>query len=228
MSKTKFEHIVDFVDKCHTNFKKTQNAESPPYCEWFNTVTIQLDASDHPDKEYTEKFGVNFMDEDTLIVGDEMNNVLFVYQDENKIVTENITKLIHVMNKLRLTPGCIVYKKTEPAKVPPHIKVNLNFIHQSAETINNNFSNIDISSQNIDTVQKYLETYFHKGGMCSLKQLSRHPEWNVAYRNKVKTCKINICKSCYKKWLLGCCTNYNRNNRTMWVMVVGWHEYSQV
>lgn len=222
-----FEHIVDFVDQCQTNFKKTKSASE--YCEWSNTVTVKLNASDHSDKEYTNKFGVKFSDEDTLIVGDEMNNVLMVYQNEEKVVTENITSLINVLSKLRLTPKCIIHKEVEPAKVPLHIKLNLNFIQnnntiQNADTIHNNFSNIHISPTCIDTVEIYLDAYFKKGGTCSLKQLSRHPEWKTAYKDNIETRKMNICKSCYKRWLKGCCANYSRNNRTMWVMAIGWHE----
>lgn len=62
----RFRHAVDFVDHCSTNFKKSKS--SAECCEWDNTVTIKLDASDDPDKEYRKKFGVNFMDEDTLII----------------------------------------------------------------------------------------------------------------------------------------------------------------
>ena len=122
----RFGRIVDFVDKCQTNFKKTLSGSAcatnstNEYCEWSDTVTIKLNASDHSDNEYTDKFGVNFLDEDTLIIGDEMNNVLLVYQNEDKVVTRNVTSLIHVLNKLCLTPHCIVHKEKEPAEVPPH------------------------------------------------------------------------------------------------------------
>ena len=105
----------------------------PSVCEWDNTVTIKLDASDDSDKEYKKKFGVNFMDEDTLIIGDDMNNVLMVYQDENKVITEDITSLIHVLNKLRLTPQCIIHKRVEPSKAPPHIKIDLNFVQNNIQ-----------------------------------------------------------------------------------------------
>ncbi len=231
MASCRFRHAVDFVDQCKTNFRKTK--DSSEYCEWSDTVTIKLDASDHSDDEYKNKFGGNFLDEETLIIGDEMNNVLMVYQDEDKVVTKNITSLIHVLSKLRLTSKCIVHKKMEPSRAPPHIKVNLTFIQnnvqnantiQNATTIQNNFNNLSISSTDIDTAQSYLETYFKRGGICPLKKLSRHPEWNKAYLAKIETKKMNICKSCHQRWLKGCCAEYSRNNRTIWVMVVGWHE----
>lgn len=228
----RFERVVDFVDQCQTNFTKLKSNDD--YCEWSDTVTIKIDVG--ATEEYTNKFGVNFLDKDTLIVGDEMNNVLLVYQDDGEIVTKNITPLIHVLNKLRLTPKCVVHKKVEPAKIPPHIKVNLNFIQnniqniQNADTIYNgdiihkNFADLHISSPKQDTLQSYLETYFTKGGTIPIKQLSRHPEWKRAYRDSVTTRNMNICKSCDKRFLKGCCANYSRTNRTMRVMVIGWHE----
>jgi hypothetical protein len=117
----RFRHAVDFLDHCNTNFKKSKSATD--CCEWDNTVTMKLDASDESDKEYRKKFGVNFMDEDTLIIGDDMNNVLMVYQDENKVITEDITSLIHVLNKLRLSPqemAIVLNVRTLPLSRPGH------------------------------------------------------------------------------------------------------------
>lgn len=227
----RFRHAVDFLDHCNTNFRKSKS--STECCEWDNTVTIKLDASDDSDKEYRKKFGVNFMDEDTLIIGDDMNNVLMVYQDDNKVVTEDLTSLIHVLDKLCITPQCIIHKRSEPSKAPPHIKINLTFVQnniqnantiQNAHTIQNNFAKLQVSSTDINTAQCYLENYFKRGGICSLKKISRHPEWKAVYRDEIETKKLNICKSCEQRWLKGCCENYSRTNRTIWVMVIGWHE----
>ena len=224
----KFRHAVNFLDHCNTNFRKIRSSDE--YCEWDNTVTIKLDASDDPDKEYKKKFGVNFMDEDTLIIGDDMNNVLMVYKDEDKVVKEDMTSLVHVLNTLRLTPQCIVHEKMGPSETPPHIKINLNFniqnanTIQNAHTIHNNFADLRVSPASIDTAQCYLEAYFKRGGMCSLKKVSRFPEWKTVYRGEIETKKLNICKSCEQRWIKGCCENYSRTNRTIWVMVIGWHE----
>ena len=229
----RFRHVVDFLDHCNTNFKKSKS--SSECCEWDNTVTIKLDASDNDnsDKEYRKKFGVNFMDEDTLIIGDDMNNVLMVYQDENKVAAEDITSLIHVINRLCLTPQCIIHKRVEPSKTPPHIKISLNFVQnniQNANNIQNNFANLHVSSTinqsaiGLGSAQCYLETYFKRGGTCPLKRISRHPEWEPAYKGEIETKKMDICKFCEKRWLKGCCANYSRTNRTIWVMVIGWHE----
>ncbi len=153
----RFKHVVDFLDQCETNFKKIRSSDD--YCGWDNTVTIKLDASDDSDREYRKKFSVNFMDEDTLIIGDDMSNVLMVYQDENKVITEDITSLIHVINKLCITPQCIIHKEMEPSKTPPHIKINLNFVQnniqnantvQNANTIQNNFANPDFPAYSDD------------------------------------------------------------------------------
>lgn len=126
-----------------------------------------------------------------------MNNVPMVYQDDNKVVTKDITSLIHVLNKLRLTPQCIIHKKAEPSKAPPHIKINLNFIQntiQNAHTIQNNFANLHVSATNINTAECYLEAYFKRGGICSLKKISRHPEWKTAYMDEIETKRMDVAK----------------------------------
>ena len=63
----RFRQAADFLDHCSTNFRKIRSSDE--YCEWDNTVTIKLDASDDPDKEYRNKFGSDFRHEDTLIIG---------------------------------------------------------------------------------------------------------------------------------------------------------------
>lgn len=223
----RFEEVVDLVDQCGTNFKKVKITSD--YCEWSNTITLKLDAG--YSKEYTKKFGVDFMNEETLILGDDINNTLMVYQDEDKVLPEKVASMIHVLNKLCITPKCVVHKKMEPAKVPPHIKVNLNFIQNNTQnnilnvgTIQNNFADLHVSPPGQNTLQSYLDTYFTKGGTIPIKQLSRHPEWKKAYRDIVTTRNIDICKSCQKRFLKGCCANYSKTNRTTHVMVIGWHE----
>lgn len=228
----RLESYVEFLDKCKTNFKKTKDTNE--YCEWNDTVTIKLDASNKVENDYANAFGTRFLDEETLIVCDDNNNVLIVFQDDNKVVTKNITPIIHVLNKLRLDSKCLIHKQIEPAQVPPHIRINLNFIQNNTEnyiqnadtiqnvnTIHNNFAGLNIQT---NMLQEYLDTYLKNGVACPLKQLSKHPEWKPEYRNRVETRKMNICKSCNKKWLKGCCQNYSRNNRTIWTMVTGLHD----
>lgn len=239
----RYNKNIDFLDNCSTNFLKSK--KNHEFCEWSDTVTIKLDASDNTDKEYEDTFGLHFLDEKTLIIGDDMNNVILVYQDDNKVVTHNITPKIHVFNKFRFDKKCILHKQIEPAQVPPHIHVHLQFIQNNIQnniqsntiqnTIHNTFNDLQISSPQptyINSLELYLKTYFKKEGTCPFKQLSRHAEWKKEYRNMVETLtgsacatrRMCICKSCHKRWLKGCCPNYNRNNRTHWVMVVGWHE----
>lgn len=239
----RFEDLIDFVDQCDTNFKKMKRTYD--YCEWSNTITIKLDAG--CSEEYTNKFGINFMNEETFILGDDINNIHMVYQDENKIIPEKVASCIHILNKLCITPKMCVHKLIEPAKIPPHIRVNLNFIQNNianqnvynGDIINNGdtINNVDIINQNLtdlhilspplDTLESYLETYFTKGGTIPIKRLSRHPEWKKEYRNLVTTRKADMCKSCHKKFLKGCCANYSRHNRTSCVLVIGWHEKPQ-
>ena len=219
-----FNHIVEFIDKCQTNFKQLKRSNS--YAEWSDTVTIKLDASNQPGAAYTCKFGSRFMDEETLIISDEDNNIHLVYCDKNKVVAESLTPLIRVLNNLRITPKYILHKERQPANVPPHIRINLNFIEtqnniQNANTIHNvdihngdiihkngricsKFAGLSIPSLDINTLDKYLNTYFIPGDFIPLKQLSRHFEWKKTYRSEVTTRSMDICKSCRKRFRVGC------------------------
>ncbi len=241
----RYNKNIDFLDSCSTNFLKSKKTHE--FCEWSDTVTIKLDASDNTEKEYKDTFGLHFLDEKTLIIGDNMNNVILVYQDDNKVVTQNITPLIHVKNRFRFDENCILHKQIEPAQVPPHIHVHLQFIQNNIQnntvqnnihnntvqnniqsnTIHNTFNDLQISSPqstHINSLELYLETHFKKGGMCPIKQFSKHAGWKKEYKNLIETRRMDICKSCHKRWLKGCCHGYGRNNRTQWVMVVDWHE----
>ena len=229
-----FIQAVKFLDECDTNFEKTKSCND--YCEWSNTVTIKLDASDYSDVEYKNKFGVDFMDENTLIVGDEMNNVLLVYQDKDRVITKNITPMIHVLNKLRMTPECIVHKMLQPSETPLHVKINLNFIQNNIQnnTIQNNFNNLRVSPTCTDNAQcikphyDFFEKNFRRGGMMPVKEMKMHPEWKTEYIGQVNLKDFNMCKSCKKRAFSGCCPKYSASNRIKVRMVLGWHQEDNI
>ena len=244
----RYKDAVDFIDKCPTNFRRTRGTDE---CyEWEDAVVIKLDVNDDGSPtlaDYTRIFGTHCMDEDTLITGDDDNNVYIVFKNNKKVVTEDISAIIHVLSKLRFDIKCVLHKKVPPADVPDHIKINLNLIQNNV--INNNVSNsnvinnsvinniicnsvnnLNISSHGFSTaslsgitiLQNYLEAHLSQGVICPLRQLSKHQEWKPKYRNMVETQTVAICKSCNQRWLKGCCPNYNRENRTKWVVAIRW------
>lgn len=42
------------------------------------------------------------------------------------------------------------------------------------------------------------------------------------YKKYLEIKKVQICKSCGKKSLKGCCSGYNASNRSVLTMVIGW------
>ena len=182
---------------------------------------IKIDASEDGGFEYEEKTGVNFLEEKTLILGDSDNNAFLVFKKEKGVATKDITNSVHVIDKYDFDPESIIHKKREPSEIPKHLKIYITIVNVMN---NNNNLNVTKNSRKNDT---FLERNYRRGGMCSLKQIKRHPEWREEYRNEIKTKRVHICKSCGKEWMKKCCKEYSQENRVMWMMVIGWHEESR-
>ena len=194
-----------------------------------NTVILKLKVHRSPNSNKTDWF---FITKETAY-----NIMLFMVQfDEsrNSHPIDTVENCIYFVRELRLllqgdieyATKCINDNSTNDndysplrhgvSKYSPSVRESGEYTECPTQSLN--------TSTSIDTAQCYLETYFKRGGMCSMKKISKHPEWKPAYKNGIETKKIDICKSCEKRWLKGCCENYSRTNRTIWVMVVGWHE----
>jgi len=187
-------------------------------------IIIKIDASEDGDSDYKEKTGVNFLEEETLILGDDDNDAFLIFRKEKDKVasTKDITKNIHVINSYNFESGSIIHKKCRPAKVPNHLRAHLALVNVNIyNNIVNNFNNMKISPEG---EEDFFSKNYKKGGMCSLKQMKRHPEWKDEYENKIETKRVHICKSCKGKWMKDCCEDYSRKNRVMLKMVVGWQE----
>ncbi len=220
----RLQRYVNFIDSCDTNFTKVKSTDES--CTWSDTITVKLDVEHNTD--YNKKFGVNFMDERTFLFSDENNNSLMVYRDLEKVIPTSITPSIHVLNFLCLTSSCFVHKQMDPIQVPEHIKVNLNFvqnnIQQNAETITNNMHNLQLSHTNKFVLETYCDSFFIKGEIMSIKQLTQHPMYTKSFRDKIITRNMHICKCCNKKYLKGCCENYSLKKRSTRLMVLGWKQ----
>jgi len=93
------------------------------------------------------------MDEETLILGDENNNVYLVFEKIDKLVTtKNITKNVHVTDNYRYCQGSIIHKKHEVTPVPIYLKyIIIN------NTIINNFHSLNISNNQFDIKQVQIQ-----------------------------------------------------------------------
>ena len=54
-----------------------------------NKTIIKIDAVDDNSNDYKDKTGIHFMNEKTLIIGDDDNNVYLVFEKDNEVITTN-------------------------------------------------------------------------------------------------------------------------------------------
>ena len=155
----------------------------------------------------------NPMEENTLILGDEDNNVLLFFKCSGKSYKTNIFEGVTVLNQFNYSSRSIIHRRRSPVDVPLHLG---KYIFD--------FAPIEYSLEGL-TIEKpqhiFLEKYY-KSGMMPLKEMKRHPEWNEEYKRHIEIKKLQICKSCNKKSLKGCCSSYSVSNRSVLTMVIGW------
>lgn len=153
---------------------------------------------------YKEKLG-DPMAEDTLIMGDEDNNVVLLFRHSTEADTCNgLGDGIDISSNYRYDTGCIIHNRKRPSDLPQHIKNAITERH---------FAKLNPT---------FFENNFKKGGMVSLKSVKRHPDWREEYRHEVNIKRINMCKSCKSRAYKGCCSEYSPTNRVMVKMILGW------
>ena len=167
---------------------------------------IKIDAVDDDCNDYKDRTGVHFMDEETLILGDENNNVYLVFEKHDELVTtKNITRRVHAIDNYRYCQGSIIHKKHDVTPMPIHLKsIIIN------NTTINNYSYTESPGQYLNTRTDvsdsgFFEKNYKRGGMCPLVDMRQHPEWVPGYKKHVEVKRINICRSCRKRFIKGCC-----------------------
>ena len=163
------------------------------------------------------------MKEDTLIVQDNECNILLFFKHSKKALKKNVSKGITTMTIFNYTEGCIISKKHDITEVPLHLErfIYLDFQSQSK---NSNHVTTLVGSQlkSLTLNDDFFSRNYNKGGMISLKEVKRHPEWKQEYERLVETKYVHICKFCESKAYAGCCSNYSAVNRKKVKMVLGW------
>ena len=207
-------------------------------------TVLKLDV-DNGFTNYKDKIG-NPMSEETLIVGDENNNVFIVFKQHQELVPVKVFDGVNIISRLKYGDGYLLHRKQQPIDVPLRI---VNIVMQQNNVYNtnnfkivtNNFNTLKINdekkhiqSDNINTLKKqhdvseYFETFMHKfykeGGMVPIKNVKMHPEWTKEYETCITTKRVNMCKSCKEKAHKGCCSEYSSGNRVMIKVVIGWSE----
>lgn len=96
-------------------------------------------------ENYTHTVG-NPMTEDTLIIGDEDNNVILCFKENNELYNKHvIVEGVHVALYFDYKKECIVHKKTELADMPDRI-INIIFQTNFVQSIINNFNQLQIAN----------------------------------------------------------------------------------
>jgi len=195
------------------------------------------DSSDYGIKagvsDYEKKTGAYFLDEKTLIIADRDGNIYLVFVDEEGNFVEHITDAIHIIRTCKYDKESYIHKRHMPTRIPGHLRplviinnttVNktVNNITKTTNNINNmiNFGTLKISDKE---ELEFLRRNYKPGGMYLLTEMKRHPEWMPKYRHKIKTEKLQICKSCGNKSVKNCCIDSSPKNRKVLTMVIGWH-----
>ena len=190
------------------------------------------------------------MAEDTLIVGDDENNVILCFKEcsnlcHKKTTVQNVNAMLH----FDYGKECIVHKRRELANIPDRL-VNIVFQNNTVHNVTNNFNRLQINShltQCLDerariaerdqrvlrhestqgkhmhsNAENFLFTFYIRGGMIPLKQVKNNPEWKKEYEANMVIKRVHICKSCKGKAYKGCCSWYSPENRSKVTMVMGW------
>ena len=127
----------------------------------------------------------------------------------------DILEGVKVLKTFSFTQGYKLQNKHmfRPAHVPDYIEEYI------SNSIANVFSRLTIGNENGNN---FFNNNYDKGGMVSLADVKRHPEWRTKYLKDVETNFVNICKSCGSKAIKGCCLEYSATNRKKIKMVIGW------
>jgi hypothetical protein len=155
------------------------------------------------------------MSENTLILRDESEAVILVFNHSTRKPKRHIFDGVNTISKFSYTNDCFIHKKCKPIDVPAHLE---NYIFDEEISKSSTHSYFGAKAENTD----FLSRNYQQGGMMSLKEMKRHPEWKQEYECNIDIKRIHICKSCNKRSFKGCCSEYSTRNRVMLKMVIGW------
>lgn len=177
-------------------------------------------------ENYTNTVG-DPMAEDTLIVGDDENNVILCFKECSNLCHKDIAvKDVHIAQHFNYNEKCIVHKRQELASVPERL-INIIFQKNSVvHNVTNNFNRLQINPIINDSrrskTDEFMHTFYIKGGMIPLKDVKNNPEWKKEYEADMVIKRVHICKSCKGKAYKGCCSCYSPENRSKITMIIGW------
>ena len=182
-------------------------------------IVVKIDATDDENNDYNKVTGTNIFDEDTLIVGDNENNVFIVFENRSSImfVDKSISNDVHIKNTTLYNADWVIHKKKQPAQAPVHISMHITYVQNNFYQLSNNNSHVCNLSHPLVTTENKQGSY-NVNGMMSLKEAKRSPNWNIIKPTTVVK-HINVCKTCKQYSRVGCCLHYSASNRVEIKMV---------
>jgi hypothetical protein len=154
--------------------------------------------------EYKDATGKSVYDENTLTILAPNEAVLTFWRHVHGATDKQITEESNLtLDYFRYSKKCHIINRSKPTDPPAHI-----LLYIGIKDITDKFSDLGIT----------------KGSMIPLKELKKHygPGWYNGLLQGKEIKNVQICKSCNKKSLKGCCPDYSSKNRRVIKMVIGW------
>ena len=151
---------------------------------------------------YKAATGKSVYDEDTLTILAPNEAVLTFWRHIHGATDKQITEASNLtLDYFRYSNKCNIINKSKPTVPPAHV-----LLYIGIKDLTDEFARLGIV----------------KGTMVPLKELKRHygPGWHNDLLQGKEVKNIQVCKSCNKKSLKGCCPDYSSKNRRVIKMVI--------
>jgi hypothetical protein len=174
--------------------------------------------------QYENLFESGFLNENTCIFGDEDNNTFIVFEGDKNIdlkgINRKLTEDVSIIGELSFnTKDLFFHKKFKPNVIPSYIKSKL--LEMIVETDEIHIDNLCSRFDDLN-IDKEFFSDFRREKMYVYKEIKRRPNWRKQYERFITTKLVNICKSCGKHSVKGCCDKYSGRNRIKVKMIVDW------
>lgn len=150
----------------------------------------------------------------------------------NKTIADQLLGAIEevsILTRYKYSSNMVIHKQVQPIALPKRLEPYVLDFAVSTFGKNQKAGQQSCTVENVDNLIKsmgvqFMDTHYKRGDMIILKTVTEHPFWKKEYRMDLSIKKFQMCKSCGKRALRGCCDNYSSTNRKPITMIVGWSE----
>ena len=155
--------------------------------------------------------------EDTLIIGDDSDNILQFFNHSECNSQEHIAfGPLSPCRSVCTDRTALRSAAKEKTKSGPKAA-----IEDKSSEIEGSFTSTSHFCRN-NKAHDFMLLHYMEGGMIPIKEVKRNPEWRAEYAGHLTIKRVNMCKSCNNVAHKGCCSGYSARNRVMIKMVIGW------